>query len=584
MLKLKRSLHMRPGFHLLVCLLSVFGVLRPAAAGAEGRLVRVGVYQNHPKVFINDGGVPMGIFVDVLEEIARLERWELRYVPGTWSENLRRLREGEIEVLVDVADSADRVSEFRFSRGWVLESWIDVYTLEDRRIRRIADLAGKTIAVLRGSIQEEVLSGELPTAFGIRYTLQSLPDYAATVNAVRTGQADALVASRFFYYSPRRDPSIVPNHLILNPGGLYLAFCKIGCEDLVPVFDAHLARMKNDFDSVYHRSLRRWLRTPVVRTHRIPRWVWWINLSVFSLLILAGTFALLLRRQVRVRTRELHEANARLTAVNHELGEKITELEQSQDEQKSLHQQIARIRKLESIGQLAGGVAHDFNNMIAVILGSVELACETLGPDSPALEELEEIRGAAQRSAELTHRLLAFARQQPAEPRILDLNVSISGIVRMLRRLIGDQILLEFLPGEDLPPVFIDPSQVDQILTNLVVNARDAITGSGTITIVTGTQVFPVDGACGRRPDGRDGVLLKVEDTGCGMSPELIEHIFDPFFTTKPQGEGTGLGLATVFGIVAQNHGCITVESLPGEGTTLSILLPAHDPAPPDDR
>ena len=576
MLKLKRSLHMRLGFHLIVCLLSVFGVPQRAVAGK--RVVRVGVYQNNPKVFIDDSGVPMGIFVDVLEEIARLEGWNLRYFPGTWSENLQRLRESEIDLLVDVAQSADRVSEFHFSRGWVLESWIDVYTLENRRIRRVADLAGKTIAVLRGSIQEQYLSGEFQTVFGLRYTIQSLPDYAATVDAVRSGRADALVASRFFYFSPLKDPAIVPNHLILYPGGLYIAFCKNGCEDLVPVFDEHLARMKNDFGSVYYRSLERWLKTPEVRTHRIPRWVWWINLAVFSLLILAGMFSLLLRRQVRVRTRELSEANARLTAVNRELDEKISELKQSHDEQEKLHQQIARIRKLESIGQLAGGIAHDFNNMIGVILGSVELAREALGPDSPALEELEEIRGAAQRSAELTRRLLAFARQQPAQPRIVDLNVSISGIVSMLRRLIGEHLLLEFLPGEDLPPVFIDPSQVDQILTNLVVNARDAISGSGTITIETGRQVFPIDDSCTHRATGVEGVLLKVGDNGCGMPPELIERIFDPFFTTKPQGEGTGLGLATVFGIVAQNHGCVTVDSLPGEGTTISILLPAHDP------
>jgi len=546
-------------------------------------LVRVGVYQNNPKVFIDDSGVPMGIFVDVLEEIARLEGWNLQYFPGTWSENLQRLRDSEIDLLVDVAQSTDRVSEFRFSRGWVLESWIDIYTLESRRIRSISNLDGKTIAVLRGSIQEQYLSSEFRTVFGIRYTIQSLPDYAATVDAVRSGRADALVASRFFYFSPLKDPAIVPNHLILYPGGLYLAFCKDGCEDLVPVFDAHLARMKNDFDSVYYRSLARWLKTPEVRTHRIPRWVWWINLSVFSLLILAGAFSLLLRRQVRLRTRELSESNARLTAVNHELDEKISELKQSHDEQEKLHQQIARIRKLESIGQLAGGVAHDFNNMIGVIMGSVDLARESLPPDSPAHAELDEVRNAAQRSADLTRRLLAFARQQPAQPRTLDLNVSISGIVKMLRRLIGDNIQLEFSAGKELPAVFMDPSQIDQVLTNLIINARDAIAETGTITIETLTGRFPAaaheHGGSESSGTRRSTVLLRVSDTGCGMAPDLIEHIFDPFFTTKAHGEGTGLGLATVFGIVHQNHGTLLVDSSPGKGTTFTIFFPAHEAA-----
>jgi len=284
-------------------------------------------------------------------------------------------------------------------------------------------------------------------------------------------------------------------------------------------------------------------------------------------------FTLLLRLQVRRRTRDLSAANERLGALNLELDRTVSELKRSLDEQHRLQDHIARIRKLESLGQLAGGVAHDFNNMIGVILGSVELAREELPPDSPASAELDEIRGAAERSAQLTRRLLAFARQQPASPQVLDLNDAVMGMVKMLRRLIGEHIELTVHPGDDLPPVFMDPSQIDQILTNLLVNARDAITGTGSIRIETTRHPLPAGAAAGA---GGPGVLLAVRDDGCGMSPELVERIFDPFFTTKPQGEGTGLGLATVFGIVAQNKGTIQVESRAGKGTSFLVFLPAR--------
>jgi len=563
-------------FLLLSCLSALTAVTalpEPARADDRGRVVRAGVYQNHPKVFVDEHGVPMGIFVDVLDEIARLENWRLTYVPGTWKENLQRLREGQIDLLVDVAESADRTDDFLLSRGWVLESWIDVYTLEDRRVRRIADLDGQVVAVLQGSIQEQFLSSEVVNVFGIRLQLLPLPDYAATVEAVRSRKADSLVASRFFYYSPHKGPGIVPNHLILYPGGLHVAFCRTGCEELANSFDSHLARMKDDYSSIYYASLRRWLQTPEVRRDRVPLWVILINVGVGSLLILAGAFTLLLRRQVRLRTRELSAANERLTGLNRELDRTVSELKRSLDEQRRLQDHIARIRKLESLGQLAGGVAHDFNNMIGVILGSVDLAREELPPDSPAATELDEIAGAARRSAELTRRLLAFARQQPATPRVLELNDAVADMVRMLRRLVGDHLELQWVPGDDLPPVFMDPSQLDQVLTNLVVNARDAIADTGTIRLETSRHPLPVGAAAGA---GGPGVLLAVRDDGCGMAPELVERIFDPFFTTKPQGEGTGLGLATVFGIVAQNRGTIQVESRPGIGTSFLIFLPAH--------
>jgi len=254
----------------------------------------------------------------------------------------------------------------------------------------------------------------------------------------------------------------------------------------------------------------------------------------------------------------------------------ITERRRLEEEQKSLQQQLLQAQKLESVGRLAGGVAHDFNNMLSVILGHAELAGENVSSDSPVRFHLNEIQQAAQRSAGLTRQLLAFARRQMIAPRALDLNASIESLLTMLERLIGESIDLRWQPGEQVDPVLIDPAQVDQLLTNLVVNARDAIDGIGRITIGTDLaelQAAECVGKVGARP-GRY-LVLTVADDGQGMEGETLAHIFEPFYTTKAMGESTGLGLATVYGIVDQNHGFIEVESEPEVGTTFRIYLPA---------
>jgi signal transduction histidine kinase len=245
------------------------------------------------------------------------------------------------------------------------------------------------------------------------------------------------------------------------------------------------------------------------------------------------------------------------------------------DERDLLQAKLLQSQKMESIGRLAGGIAHDFNNMLQAILGYAEMAIERLGPAHPVHADLIEIEKAARRSADLTRQLLAFARKQLVTPKVLDLNEAVAGILKILQRLIGEDIHLIWTPGRDLWPVRIDPSQVDQILANLAVNARDAIAGIGTLTVAT-ENVDASATTCPDQPDFATGpcVLLTVRDSGCGMDEETRQHVFEPFFTTKGLGSGTGLGLATVFGIVGQNHGCICVDSQPGQGTTFRIYLP----------
>lgn len=252
----------------------------------------------------------------------------------------------------------------------------------------------------------------------------------------------------------------------------------------------------------------------------------------------------------------------------------ITQRINAQADQEQLETQLRQAQKMDSIGLLAGGVAHDFNNMLGVILGHTEIALYKMDPSMPLFSNLSEIRKAAQRSANLTRQLLAFARKQTIAPKVLDLNETVLGMLKMLQRLIGENITLAWRPSHDIFPIKIDPGQVDQILANLCINGRDAIKGVGRITISTQNVTLDQEecaGYAGFIPG--QYVLLEIRDSGCGMDQATLERIFDPFFTTKPPGEGTGLGLATVYGIVKQNKGFIYVTSEPGQGTTFKVYL-----------
>ena len=251
-------------------------------------------------------------------------------------------------------------------------------------------------------------------------------------------------------------------------------------------------------------------------------------------------------------------------------------------ERKTLEAQLRQAQKMESVGRLAGGVAHDYNNIVMGILNYAELCRDDLDADHPARQWVDEITKEAQRSANLTRQLLAFARKQTIAPQVVDLNDAVGNMLKMLRRLIGEDIDLAWEPGGGLWQVHIDPGQVDQILANLCVNARDAIEGTGKVTIET--ENASLDAAYCAEHEGfkpGDFAMLAVSDDGCGMDRETLEHIFEPFYTTKGQAEGTGLGLATVYGIVKQNEGFVNVYSEPGKGTTLRIYLPRFEG---DDR
>jgi signal transduction histidine kinase len=238
------------------------------------------------------------------------------------------------------------------------------------------------------------------------------------------------------------------------------------------------------------------------------------------------------------------------------------------------------------VGQLAGGIAHDFNNLLTAIIGHIELLRPVLAPGTQARADLEEIRAAAERAADLTRQLLAFGRKQILQPVLLDLNAEVASLLRMLERLVGENFELRFAPRPGLGPVRVDRGQLGQVIVNLVVNARDAMMPGGGKILMESDEVMldpPLQAQLAGTAPGRY-VVLAITDTGSGMSPETQARIFEPFFSTKAMGAGTGLGLATVYGVVKQSGGTVSVESEPGRGSTFRVYFPMApadaEPAP----
>ncbi|MBN1981324.1 MAG: transporter substrate-binding domain-containing protein [Chitinivibrionales bacterium] len=633
------------------------------------RNVYVGLYENKPKIFQDEAGRASGIFAEILEAIARKEKWNLIYVPCEWSSCLEALKKGDIDLMPDVAFSPQRDSEYDFHEEEVVSSWSAIYSNGKKQISSYSDLNGRRIAVLEGSIQQTFLK-EMIHGFGFTVTFIEAKSFEEAYLLTEHGIADAAISNHFFGDFFYKQYKLKKTPIIFQPASLYFATTPGNNSDLLKAIDKNLRAIKSEPGSLYYKTLERWMERPPKIL--IPRSTFWIICSISVLLVLAGVFILLLRWQVRDATRSLAESNDALrrsekkfrdlfhqhTAVKllidpdsgsiveaNEAAEKFygwsgeqlrhmkiqeintlppelikEEIEKvgrkervhfefrhrladgsirdvaifssnievqgktllhsiihDITEHRKLEDQFRQSQKMESVGRLAGGVAHDYNNMLSVIIGYTDMILEKIDPDNPLHGDLTEVLKAAQRSAGITRQLLAFARKQTVNPKKINLNEIIEGMVKMIRVLIGENVSFSWLPQAGLWSVKIDPGQVDQIMANLCINARDAIKDVGTITIETGNVAFDQE-YCSGTMESLQGefVSLVITDDGCGMDKETLSHAFEPFFTTKEEGKGTGLGLATVYGIVKQNNGFINIYSEPGKGTTVRLYFPRY--------
>ncbi len=669
---------------LALCLLlpgsSVFPI--PALAQNPTR-VRVGIYENSPKIFTDSEGNACGFWPDIIGYIARDEGWEIEYVHGTWPQCQRRLEENEIDIMPDEAFSEERSKILAFSNEAVHLSWSAVYVRKGSDIECVLDLEGKNIAVLKGSINVEGPGGikDLLKNFDVACGFTEMDTYTQVFELVNADKADAGVVSKDFAYAHEEEFGLVSTPIIFQPARLHFAFPKgaVATPYLIETIDRHIVQLKKDKQSAYYQSLDKWFLARPAEKAVFPGWVTpaLAGIGGLAFLFLAGY--VIVRSQVRSRTRELRQevaerkqAEAALreseskyrTLVENlpqkvflkdkqsvyvscndnyardlgiapseiagkadhdfhrrELAEKyraddarLMEAGQPEEleepymvngkqrwvrtiktpvrddkgeitgilgifwditEQKQLEEQFRQVQKLEAIGRLAGGIAHDFNNLLTGIRGFAEFAHGDAEPGSQAHQDLTEVLALADRAANLTRQLLAFSRRQTIEPVVLNMNALIGDQTKMLARLLGEDVDIRFGPAPDLGNVRADPGQIEQVIMNLAVNARDAMPNGGRLTIETancdlGEDYVQKHVAVTPGPY----VMLAISDTGCGMDEETQERLFDPFFTTKEMGKGTGLGLSTVYGIVKQHGGNIWVYSEPGRGSSFKVYLP----------
>ena len=536
---------------------------------ASERSALVVVLDNNypPYIFLDDQGAMRGILPDQWALWSRKTGRRVDLRPMDWAAAQRVMREGRADVIDTMFLTEERTRQLSFTKPYVRIS-VPVYA--HRSLGGLADvkgLKGFMIGVKAGDAVIERLHRK-----GID-TLKEYPGYeeiilAAKRNEIKVFSVDKPAAEYFLY-----------KHGIA--GDYHQAFVLYSGE-----FHRAVARNRTDllheiqrgFDRIssreYQAIQRKWMGSTFLLKGFLLHWAPWLaGLAAAVLLLAAGN--VFLGHRVRAKTAELRRA---LADVRRSLAARL----HAEEETAAMQRQLANVQKLESIGRLAGAVAHDFNNVLQAILGYSELALAQVPENHPLRDVIEEIRKSALRSSNLTRQLQAFARRQPMAPQPVDINASIEGMSSLLRRLLGNDIRLSWCPVPGLGSVLLDPGQIDQVIVNLCINARDAMAGSGTI-LIEARNVHLSSAETARllhTTAPGDFVQLTIRDNGPGIPAEIQDRIFDPFFTTKTCDKGTGLGLAIVYAIVRQNGGGVHVESEPGHGTAFHLYLPRCDDGP----
>ena len=513
-----------------------------------------------PYIFLDEQGAMRGILPDqwALWSQKTGRRVDLR--PMAWAEAQRAMQEGRADVIDTMFFTEERTRHLAFTRPYAR---IPVPVYAHRSLGGLADengLKGFMIGVKIGDSAIERLHSK-----GID-TLKEYPGYeeiilAAKRNEIKVFSMDEPAGEYYLY-----------KHGIANDYRQAFVLYSGECHRSVARNRTGLLQeVQRGFDRItsreYRAIQRRWMGTTFLLKGFFLHWAPWLaGLAAAVMLLAAGN--VILGNRVRTKTAELRQA---LADVRRSLDARL----RAEKEKADMQRQLANVQKLELIGRLAGAVAHDFNNVLQAILGYSELALGQVPDDHPLRSVIEEIQKSALRSSNLIRQLQTFAHRQPMAPQPIDINAAIEGMSSLLRRLLGNDIRLEWIPEPGVGAVLLDPGQIDQVVANLCINARDALAGSGTIRIeARNVHLSPAETARLQEIAPGDFIQLTIRDNGPGIPAEIQDQIFDPFFTTKPSDKGTGLGLAIVYAIVRQNGGGIRVESEPGQGATFHIFLP----------
>ncbi|HQP25727.1 MAG TPA: transporter substrate-binding domain-containing protein [Smithellaceae bacterium] len=524
-------------------------------AWAENPVVKVGVYENAPKVFTNESGKSSGIFIDIIEYIAKSEGWKLEYVPGTWAEGLDRLERGEIDLMPDVALTAEREKKFSFHKIQVLSSWFQAYARKGSGLQSILDLNGKRIAILEQSVQEEAFI-RFSRGFGLNVTLVSVPDYKTMFEMVARGDADAAVTNQFYGAMHARKYDLVDTAVVFEPSALFFAAPKNASPELLDAIDRHLSILKKDTRSAYYAILKRWTSEEV--RFKFPAWLQIVFLIVGVVLLtsLAGSFVL--KRQVNARTFELKK-------INREMEERII------DRTAELALAMEKAQAADRIkSAFLATMSHELRTPLNSIIGFTGILLQRLG--GPLNEEQEKqlkmVYNSAKHLLNLINDVLDISKIEAGQLNVasetFNLRDAVEKVIKTSQPLAdnkGLKLSAEIAP--EIGTIRSDRRRVEQILLNLLSNA------------IKFTEQGYVRMTCEVRSDK---IVIAVSDSGIGIKPEDLGILFNAFQQIESgitrKYDGTGLGLSICKQLANLLGGKIEVESEWGRGSTFSLILP----------
>lgn len=536
-----RSFPLLSSFILLIYLF--FPILSEA-----GQTVRVGIYQNRPGVFTTAEGHVKGFYIDILEEIAAQEEWQLAYLAGTWPEGLSRLEKGEIDILVAIAHTEERAKKYTFNKETLFSNWGQVY-VRNLEFQSILSLEGRNIAGLKGDIYT-IQFHNLMKSFQIAHQMVETAEYKDVLELVANGTADAGVVSRSHGLIIEQEYDLFRSPIICCPMEIRYAAQKGKNQPVLDALDRHVAQLKKNKNSLYYQSMEHWFGNASKRA--LPGWlVWVLGLTVgIAFLLTMGIVAL--RHQRRVIEEKLAASHA---------------------EQRMLEVKMLAASKLATIGEVATGVAHELNQPLTYISTFTQNLEVALNTDSVNLERLKKRIGTVneqfQRIDEIIRHLQTFGRKDEMGGEGRAQAVQLTEVIEKTLLFLGERIRLRNITlhkqfDQEIPPVSGNMNRLEQVFINFFQNAIHALSDREdaqiTITITHLTE--------------QKKIQVQFSDNGIGMEPAVQAKIFEPFFTTKGIGEGTGLGLSIVYGIVQEHGGTITCLSEPGIGTTFAILFP----------
>jgi signal transduction histidine kinase len=504
-------------------------------------------------------GQAIGLDVDMAMSLSTALGREVRVELLDWTEAQEQVLQGNADGLLSMSMTEERRRLYDFSRPMVTHDFGLFVRGGNAAIQGAADLAGKQVGVTAAGLPRQLLQASRAKLVTIGHYVDGFERLqAGTIDAVA---ADLWVGAYTIEQHGFRNIVRAGSPFATLTGGIAVPK---GNQPLIDELDRAIVAL--DAGGAIERIRGRW-RTKEMLFFSRERINWTLSLAACGLMVLLVFGAAALREQISART-ALRASEEKYRQVAQGIARDVTVREE-------LEAQLRQSQKMEALGRLAGGVAHDFNNLLTVVIGFAEVAIAQLDQSSPVRGDVEEIRRAANSAASLTRQLLIFSRKSVVRPTVLDVDEIVTRLDKMLQRLVGEDIELIVQAGGDAGHVRADASEIEQVIMNLVVNARDAMPTGGTLTIQTGTATLDEQSVRAQRLVAPgEYATLTITDTGTGMTPEVQAQVFHPFFTTKGPTQGTGLGLATVHGIVQRAGGCIHVESAPECGSTFTIYLP----------